>query len=295
VTVKAQVSDVAGNKATDSHSDKLDTTATKITADGSGSDGVFNKSEAAGAAVSGSTTGVEAGQIVTLTFTDSANHVVTTTAKVGSDGSWSVPAQSPDGLTDGSVTVKAEVSDVAGNVASDSQQRHAGHHATITITADGSGNDGVFNKSEAAGAAVSGTTTGVEAGQIVTLTFTDSANHVVTTTAKVGSDGSWSVPAQSLSTLVDGSVTVKAEVSDVAGNKATDSHSDKLDTLATITITNDGSGGDHIFNQNEAGAVNVSGTTTGVEEGDRSHLRTAPTRNPALFTCRKTVAGTPPA
>jgi plastocyanin len=32
---------------------------------------------------------------------------------------------------------------------------------------------------------------GVEAGQIVTLTFTDSANHVVTTTTKVGSDGSW--------------------------------------------------------------------------------------------------------
>jgi hypothetical protein len=53
----------------------------------------------------------------------------------------------------------------------------------------------------------------------------------------------------------------------VAGNKASDSHSDKLDTTATITITNDGSGGDHIFNQNEAGAVNVSGTTTGVEAG----------------------------
>jgi hypothetical protein len=36
-------------------------------------------------------------------------------------------------------------------------------------------------------------------------------------------------------------VTVKAQVSDVSGNQATDSHSDKLDTLATITITNDGS------------------------------------------------------
>jgi hypothetical protein len=121
--------------------------------------------------------------------------------------------------------VTASVADKAGNTASDSVNNDVlDTQATITIANDGSGSDGVFNKSEAAGAAVSGTTTGVEAGQIVTLTFTDSANHVVTTTAKVGSDGSWSVPAQSLSGLTDGSVTVKAQVSDVAGNVASDSH-----------------------------------------------------------------------
>ncbi|NWK78019.1 retention module-containing protein [Aquitalea sp. LB_tupeE] len=244
----------------------VDTTATiSISSDGSGSGGVFNKSEAASAAVSGTTSGVEAGQTVTLTFTDSAHHVLTTTTQVGSDGSWSVPAQSLSTLVDGAVTVKAQVSDLAGNVATDSHSDSLDTKASITIVNDGSGKDGVFNKSEAAAAAVSGTTSGVEAGRTVTVTFTDSQNHTVSVDTKVGANGGWSVPAQSLSTLVDGAVTVKAQVSDAAGNTATDSHKDGLDTKATITITNDGSGGDHIFNQSEAGKVNVSGTTTGVE------------------------------
>uniref|UniRef100_UPI00137ACC83 Ig-like domain-containing protein n=1 Tax=Aquitalea pelogenes TaxID=1293573 RepID=UPI00137ACC83 len=130
----------------------------------------------------------------------------------------------------------------------------------------------VFNKTEAAAAAVSGSTTGVEAGQTVTVTFTDSQNHVVSVDTKVGANGSWTVQAQNLSTLVDGAVTVKAQVSDLAGNTATDSHKDGLDTLATIKITNDGSGGDHIFNQTEAGTVNVTGTTSGVEPGQAVYV-----------------------
>jgi hypothetical protein len=112
---------------------------------------------------------------------------------------------------------------------------------------------------------------------------------------------SWTVtvPQADVAKLADGSsYTITADVSDKAGNPAQEAnHKLSVDTSATITITNDGSGGDHIFNQNEAGAVNVSGTTTGVEEGRRcmSPSRTAPTRNPALFTCRKTAAGTLPA
>jgi hypothetical protein len=158
-----------------------------------------------------------------MTFTDGTNSE-SSIVYVQKDGSWNTSGLTLDltSLEQGKISVTASVADKAGNTASDSINNDVlDTQATITITADGSGSDGVFNKSEAAGAAVSGTTTGVEAGQIVTLTFTDSANHVVTTTAKVGSDGSWSVPAQSLSGLSDGSVTVKAEVSDVAGNKAT--------------------------------------------------------------------------
>ncbi|WP_161969026.1 hypothetical protein, partial [Aquitalea magnusonii] len=67
--------------------------------------------------------------------------------------------------------------------------------ATIAISSDGSGSDHVYNSSESTAAVVSGTTTGVETGQTVTVTFTDSANHVVTTTATVAANGSWTVPA----------------------------------------------------------------------------------------------------
>ncbi|WP_161969021.1 Ig-like domain-containing protein, partial [Aquitalea magnusonii] len=89
-------------------------------------------------------------------------------------------------------------------------------------------------------------------GQTVTVTFTDSANHVVTTTATVAANGSWTVPASSLSGLVDGAVTVKASVSDVAGNTASASNSDSKDTVATIAISSDGSGSDHVYNSSES-------------------------------------------
>jgi hypothetical protein len=195
---------VAGNKATDSHSDKLDTLATiTITNDGSGGDHIFNQNEAGAVNVSGTTTGVEEG--------DRSCHLLGR-HQLGIQHCLRAerrqlehlrPDTGPDLSEQGKISVTASVADKAGNAASDSVNNDVlDTQATITIANDGSGSDGVFNKSEAAGAAVSGTTTGVEAGQIVTLTFTDSANHVVTTTAKVGSDGSWSVPAQSLSTLV---------------------------------------------------------------------------------------------
>ncbi|WP_199055809.1 hypothetical protein, partial [Aquitalea sp. ASV15] len=79
--------------------------------------------------------------------------------------------------------------------------------------------------------------------------------------------GSWTVPASSLSGLVDGAVTVKASVSDVAGNTASASNIDSKDTVATIAISSDGSGSDHVYNSSESTAAVVSGTTTGVETG----------------------------
>ena len=236
VTVKAPVSDVAGNTATDSHKDGLDTLATiKISNDGSGGDHIFNQTEAGTVNVTGTTSGVEPGQAVYVTFSDGTNSV-SSIVYVQKDGSWSTSGDLTLDLTSleqGKINVTASVVDKAGNTASDSINNDVlDTQATITIASDGSGKDGVFNKTEAAAAAVSGTTTGVEAGQTVTVTFTDSQNHVVSVNTKVGADGSWTVPAQSLSDLVNGNVTVKAEVSDLAGNKASDSHNDSLDTTA---------------------------------------------------------------
>ncbi|WP_199055634.1 hypothetical protein, partial [Aquitalea sp. ASV15] len=112
------------------------------------------------------------------------------------------------GLADGAITVKADVTSVAGNPASASVNDSKDTTATITIGNDGSGGDHVYNKAESSAVVVSGSTGSVEAGQTVTVTFTDSANHVVTTTATVAANGSWTVPASSLSGLVDGPVTV---------------------------------------------------------------------------------------
>jgi hypothetical protein len=65
-------------------------------------------------------------------------------------------------------------------------------------------------------ATVSGKTEGVEDGQRVTITFTDSANHQVTASATV-SGGKWSTSADNLSTLTDGDTTSGHGVDQVNG------------------------------------------------------------------------------
>ena len=249
----------------------VDTTASiTIASDGSGKDAVFNKTEAADATVSGTTTGVEAGQTVTLTFTDSAHHVVSTTTTVGSDGSWTVSPTSLSGLTDGAVTVKAQVSDVAGNVATATHNDKLDTLATITITNDGSGGDHIFNQSEAGTVDVSGTTSGVEVGQPVYVTFSDGANSV-SSIVYVQQGGSWDTSKLTLdlSTLDQGKISVTASVTDMAGNSASDSiNNDKLDTVAP-TLTIGTLAGDDIINAKEhTESLTISGATS-AEDGQK--------------------------
>ncbi|MDM2747771.1 Ig-like domain-containing protein, partial [Citrobacter sp. Cs237] len=68
---------------------------------------------------------------------------------------------------------------------------------------------------------LSGTTTNVEAGQNVTVTFGGK-----TYTASVDSNGAWTlvVPAADLAGLSDGSARVEASVSNAAGNSASATH-----------------------------------------------------------------------
>ncbi|VTR46953.1 Uncharacterised protein [Serratia fonticola] len=75
--------------------------------------------------LSGSSLNVEAGQIVSITLNGK-----TYTATVQADGSWStsVPAADLALLTNGSVTITADVTDKAGNPAS------ATHDVTVDLT-----------------------------------------------------------------------------------------------------------------------------------------------------------------
>ncbi|WP_159874659.1 retention module-containing protein [Aquitalea denitrificans] len=268
-TITADVHDVAGNPAAQaSHELAVDITASiTISNDGSGSDGVFNKSEAAGAVVSGSTTGVEEGQTVTVTFTDSQSHVVSVDTTVGKDGSWSVPSSSLSGLVDGAVTVKAQVSDVAGNTASDSHADKLDTLATITITNDSSGSDQTYNLVESGNVVVSGTTTGVEEGRTVYITFTDGANAEMAAVT-VQKDGSWTTAGVKveLGSLNQGSISVSASVVDKAGNLAETSHDDKLDTIAPTIVINTVAGDDIINAKEYALPLTISGTTS-AEDG----------------------------
>ncbi len=99
---------------------------------------------------------------------------------------------------------------------------------TIAITSPVAG-DNIINKSEAAagvtisGTAVAGTGGAAVNGQTATITIVDSTNAVKDTYTTTVSAGAWSInvtPTQAQA-LAGGSYSIKASVSDAAGNAAT--------------------------------------------------------------------------
>jgi hypothetical protein len=124
----ATISDVAANNANLSGATndnpagtlQIDTTAPTIAINTiAGSNIVTAKAASQGFAISGSTTGVENGQIVTVNILDGASTIVDTYTKADNRNAWSVPVTSAQAtaLADGSYTVTANVSDKAGNPA----------------------------------------------------------------------------------------------------------------------------------------------------------------------------------
>ena len=133
--------------------------------------------------------------------------------------------------------------DVAGNVGTTDSQAVTIDTTgpTIAITTPIAG-DNVVNASEAtAGFTIQGTTTGVENGQTVTVTIVNSSNPTVVlytlTTTVTGN--AWSLTVPSADHLADGGYTVKAAVSDVAGNPATQAtQAITVDETPPTTVTN---------------------------------------------------------
>ncbi|EDM70218.1 surface adhesion protein, putative [Roseobacter sp. AzwK-3b] len=263
-TGSVTATDAAGNESTPTDVQAIDGTPPTITISTPiETDGVVNAAEDADVLVVG-TTDAETGQIVTVTFTDSANATVTATATV-SEGNWSLNGSGADisGLANGEITVTANVSDVAGNAATEASATATLDNTppTITITTPIEGDD-VVNAAEDADVVIAGTTD-AENGQIVTVTFTDSASATVTAEATV-SEGGWSLNGSEadISDFANGEITVTANVSDAAGNAATEARATvTLDNSApTIAIT-PGIAGDDIVNASEDEDVFVAGTT----------------------------------
>ncbi|KGO06616.1 VCBS domain-containing protein, partial [Dokdonia donghaensis] len=101
---------------------------------------------------------------------------------------------------------------------------------TITIDTPIEG-DNIVDSAEVGSVSTSGTTTDVEDGQIVTVTFSDGTNTVTTTATVTG--GVWTATDVDISSLSNGPITVTADVTDVGGNPATDN---TLITLDNIVI-----------------------------------------------------------
>ena len=252
-SIVAQDTDAAGNTGASTPVTFALNTAgpsISITAPVAG-DNIINKAEAAagvtisGAATAGSGSAGVNGQTATITIVDSTNTVKDTYAATVTSGAWSVnvTAAQAQALADGSYSIKANVSDAAGNAATTASQAITVDETapTIAITSPVAG-DNIINKSEAAaGVTISGTATAGSAGvngQTATITIVDSTNAVKDTYAATVTSGAWSVnvTAAQAQALADGSYSIKANVSDAAGNAATTASQ----TITVETLRADG-------------------------------------------------------
>ncbi|WP_368174683.1 retention module-containing protein [Aeromonas sp. R5-4] len=124
--------DIAGNRASDTLVINVDTQAF-IDIDDLDSAALFGNSSAT---LSGSTSNVEAGQSVIITLVDSNGQLLlTTSAQVGADGRWQVSGLDLSGINQ-SFEVRASVTDLAGNSASDGAPL-IGQSETLTLSEAG--------------------------------------------------------------------------------------------------------------------------------------------------------------
>ena len=175
-------------------------------------------------------------------LTHPVTHVIT--AGDISTGSVNLTVTAGDLGADGSKSISAAFSDAAGNSSTTSALAITLDTTAPTIAINTIPNADVVNHAEAAaGFAISGTASGDD-GQTITVKILSGASTADTYTT-TASGGTWSVnvTAAQAQALSDGSYTVTADVTDIAGNPATQaSHAVTVDeTLPTVVYDDHGS------------------------------------------------------
>lgn len=264
--VQVAVTDAAGNTSNISVPVSVDTVAPVVTITTPvAGDGTINAAEAGAIIpVSGTAGAGEAGDTVTISL---GGHTYTGTVAAGGGWTVNIPADALANVANGTYTLTATVTDAAGNAGTAT--------APVTVTADPTllptiaidlfAGDGTLDGAERTNPqTVSGTTTHVEAGQIVTVTIGG-----IDYQATVLASGAWSVsvPATTLQTLLDGTATIEVSVTDIAGNPAVNSEDFTVNSaLGGVTINP--ITGDNKIDATEAGTgFDISGKTVNVSEG----------------------------
>lgn len=263
ISVTADVSDAAGNEAPQAVSSVIhNSAAPEVSIDIVAGDDMINAVEDnSDIIISGTTSNVENGQTVTVTL-DGRNYSGTVT-----DNVWSVTVRDRRvrELTEGTNTITANVSDLAGNEAVQATRDIIYDKEAPTIAIGTVSGDNIINAVEDdSGLTVTGTTTGVEDGQTVTVSLNAQSYTGVVT----GSVWNISVPAAAVQALPQGASDITADVSDLAGNPASQAvspitHDSEAPTVTIDTIATDG-----IINSAEDDtSVSITGTSSGVENG----------------------------
>ncbi|MGJ0127378.1 Ig-like domain-containing protein [Pantoea sp. RHCKP32] len=275
--IDVSVSNAAGVIATETRDIAVEAPATQPGEPGlildnfAGDNLLSNEEKAVGQPVSGTTTNIEPGQIVTVTLGGQ-----TYSASVQSDGSWSVtvPSEALSALAAGSTTLTVSVANAAGDSVTATLpitvEAPATQPGAATLTIDAFAVDDILSNSEkASDQLLSGGTTNIGEGQQVSITLNGERF-----TATVGADGRWSVtiPASSLAALNAGSATLSATVSDQNGTAVSETRDFLVEASGTApgapTLVINVFAGDNILSNDEKlEAQAVSGSTTNVEAG----------------------------
>ncbi|WP_318432305.1 T1SS-143 repeat domain-containing protein [Photobacterium leiognathi] len=225
LTVTTTATDIAGNTTSATDTITKDTLA-EITANfEANGDSFLNKSEIdAKTTLFGNVDFVEDNQSVTVKVTDSNSKTITLTTSV-INGAWQIDYVDLSALAEGELTVTAEVIDIASNT-KETSNTIIKDTSVLTIDIDTSSyQQGGLNASALKNGQVpylQGSTTGTQAGDKITVTFSDGVDTISLTTS-VDSSGNWRIDNIELSQL-DPQQTWQmiATVTDAAGNTASD-------------------------------------------------------------------------
>ena len=272
ISATADVADVAGNPAPQASMGNIvkDTVDPELAISSVSEDNIINAAEVASAAILGSTTGVADGQQVALSATDGTATVVGSGAVT--DDSFSASIDLSSLAESVSISISADVNDSAANAAA---QASLGNLIKDTIAPSiaitSVAGDGVISASEAAAVAIIGTTIGAEDGQIVFLRMATGSSTLEANASVI--DDSFSATLD-LSSIADSTtISLTADVADLAGNPAPQALiADLIKNTAAPVISSVTVAGDDIINAAEVSAVDISGTTSGVEAGQQVSL-----------------------
>ncbi|AOR64367.1 Ig-like domain-containing protein [Pectobacterium wasabiae] len=266
-TLLVTAQDAAGNQAGHTFVSHTDFTAPTLTIGTIAGDDTINLVESqSNQAINGTASVSEAGRTVVIAF-DGQFY----TGVVGNNGNWSIdlPTAALRGMVDGSYTLSASLTDAVGNTT------HV--EKSITLSADPAFQPTIFvnafvdenNVISAADLKVTqwltGSSSNVEMGQVATITLNKKFYF-----ATIQSNGDWSVeiPAEHMAELSEGTVSISAQVTDMAGNEGNheiwsdvDINNDSI-SISIVALDNQ-------LNRLEASQpLTISGSTVNVTTGE---------------------------
>lgn len=256
LTINASVTNVHGNTGSSALDITISAGLPGLRIDTIAGDDVINAVEQQqNLIITGSSTNLPAGRVVTVLFGGNTYQGVT-----DSNGNWQVgvPAADLQALTPGTIVVNASATDPAGNPVTIDRNVEVNPGAVLITINTVSGDDIINAAEKGAPLTLTGTTQLVETGQTVVVKF---AGQTFTTTVQAGGGWSLTVPASAVSSLADGAAEITATVTNISGNTGDTSRTITVDSQAPA-LSIDSLTTDNIINAAESGQdLQITGTT----------------------------------